>query len=101
MKARIVITKHEMIISILPIYKKSIILESITYIKQIGIKPIQEFGGWGIRWNGKKQGLIMQGDEGVEIGISNGKSLVISSRNAEKIYNALNENWKLNRHSKK
>lgn len=52
-KAKIIVTKEQIILSLLPIFIKKIQFDEIEDIKQIGIKPIQEFGGWGIRLNGK------------------------------------------------
>ncbi|MDF2668923.1 MAG: hypothetical protein K0R67_1229 [Paenibacillus sp.] len=94
MKAGIVVTRQEIIISLLPIFRKKISLDAISDIKMVGIKPIQEFGGWGIRWNGKKSGLILSGDKGIEIHFKNANPFVISTKNAEQLFNTVKSNIK-------
>jgi hypothetical protein len=94
-KVKIIVTKQQIIISLLlPIFRMIIQFEKIEGIKQIGIKPIQEFGGWGIRFNGKKWALILEGNEGIELQLNNAKPFVISTKNGDKLFNAVKENLK-------
>ena len=51
-------------------------VESVTIRK---VSPFGEFGGWGIRWNlGKKMGYVWDGKQGIEVKLTNGKSVVIT-----------------------
>lgn len=51
-------------------------IESATLRK---VSPFGEFGGWGIRWNlGKKMGYVWNGKQGIELKLTNGKSVVIT-----------------------
>jgi len=84
-------TKKEIIIRINPFYKKRISLEDITKINHIEVNPVQQFGGWGIRWNGQKLGYIFEGNSGIEIYLKNGKSYVISSKKSEQLFGALED----------
>jgi len=48
------------------------------------VRPIGEFGGWGIRWNlGNKTGYILNGEQGLDIRLSNGKVVVITIMDVE------------------
>lgn len=89
-KGRIIITESRIKVSLLPFYYQSILLESIEQTKIVQIDPIQ-FGGRGIRWNGRKWGFILQGAEGVELELTQGIPLVISSHNSTQLFRALNE----------
>ncbi len=51
-------------------------VESVTIRK---VSPFGEFGGWGIRWNlGKKMGYVWNGKQGIEVWLTNGKSVVVT-----------------------
>ena len=51
-------------------------VESVTIRK---VSPFGEFGGWGIRWNlGKKMGYVWNGKQGIEVRLTNGKSVVVT-----------------------
>jgi hypothetical protein len=51
-------------------------VESVTIRK---VNSFGEFGGWGIRWNlGKKMGYVWNGKQGIEVKLTNGKSVVIT-----------------------
>lgn len=83
------VTKKGILIDIKPIYKKTFSLDHIMKINLIEVKPIQQFGGWGIRWNGQKLGYIFEGNSGIEIDLKNGKSYVISSKKSEQLYSVI------------
>ncbi|MBU3678040.1 MAG: hypothetical protein FGM32_00345 [Candidatus Kapabacteria bacterium] len=51
-------------------------IESVTIRK---VSPFGEFGGWGYRWDlGKKTGYVWNGKQGIEVKLTNGKSVVIT-----------------------
>jgi len=51
-------------------------VESATIRK---VSPFGEFGGWGIRWNlGKKMGYVWNGKQGIELKLTNGRSVVVT-----------------------
>lgn len=51
-------------------------VESITIRK---VSPFGEFGGWGYRWSfGKKTGYVWNGKQGIEVRLTNGKSVVVT-----------------------
>ncbi|MBK6759314.1 MAG: hypothetical protein IPG73_01190 [Ignavibacteria bacterium] len=55
------------------------------------VRPIGEFGGWGIRWNlGKKTGYIWNGEQGLELFLTNGKIVVITIMDVEGARQAVN-----------
>ncbi|MEY3385326.1 MAG: hypothetical protein RIR53_137, partial [Bacteroidota bacterium] len=62
-------------------------VESVTIRK---VSPFGEFGGWGIRWNlGKKMGYVWDGKQGIEVKLTNGKSVVITILDLQGAHQAL------------
>ncbi|GAA0358723.1 DUF6141 family protein [Bacillus horti] len=85
MKAQVTIYSHSMTIGLTPIFRKKIDFQDIQSVAHTKISPIKEFGGWGIRWNGAKWGLIVEGKEGIEILLRSGSIFVVTSKSPEKI----------------
>lgn len=55
------------------------------------VRPIGEFGGWGIRWDlGKKTGYIWNGEQALELFLTNGKIVVITIMDVEGARQAVN-----------
>gem|GEM_PF-1306723 len=84
LRLRIEVTESEIIVKLLPFYRRRISFEHIKRIKRVQIQPLREFGGRGIRWNGAKWGIILQGTKGVELELKEGIPVVISTRYSEK-----------------
>jgi len=90
-RGEVKVTNESVIVSLTPLYRKSFEIKSIKKIEQLEIKPLREFGGWGIRWNGAKWGFIMEGNGGVEIITNQNKIFVVSSKNAPELFRILEE----------
>jgi len=61
-------------------------------IKDISItdlKSLKDFGGYGIRWAGKKKGIILAGKYALEIIDKKGKTIVISLQNKKTAQEAI------------
>ena len=54
-------------------------------------KPIQEYGGWGIRcgWAGKGRAYNVSGNEGVQLELKDGKKILIGSQRAQELEQAI------------
>ena len=56
-------------------------------IKSVQVKkvsPLTDFGGWGYRWAGKKKGIILSGDQAIIIGLTTGKTFVITTQEPDR-----------------
>jgi hypothetical protein len=55
-------------------------------------RPIMEYGGWGIRssWGGKGKAYNVSGNEGVQVELVNGKSILFGSQKAGEFAAAVN-----------
>lgn len=57
--------------------------EAITY------RPMLEYGGWGLRWGLRGKAYNVSGNRGVRLQFINGKRLLIGSRRAEELAEAI------------
>lgn len=56
----------------------------VMYARIRPVRPFGEFGGWGIRWDlGKKKGYLWNGEEALELFLTNGKIVVITIMDVE------------------
>ncbi|MBC8125271.1 MAG: hypothetical protein H7X70_06015 [Candidatus Kapabacteria bacterium] len=63
----------------------------ITSVTLRRVSPFAEFGGWGIRWNlGKRMGYVWNGENGIELKLTNGKIVVITIHDLDGARLALN-----------
>jgi hypothetical protein len=89
-KYKIELNNERLLIGLLPFYKKKIGLDEIGSCKVVSINPLLEFGGWGLRFNGQKVGLMVKGNKGIEIILKNKEIYVIASERMEELYKQLN-----------
>lgn len=64
-------------------------LEGVERVELTNIRPFQDYGGFGIRCVGNSKAYIVHGEEGVKLHYQNGMHLLISSKQAEALYEAL------------
>ena len=53
--------------------------------------PLQEFGGWGIRWTPGKLAYNVSGDRGVRIERTTGRVVLVGSQRPEELVRAIDE----------
>ena len=73
---------------------KSIKKEEIATYKIIKYKPLEEFGGWGIRFAMKKnagRAYNVSGNIGMQFELKNGRKILIGTQYPEKFKNAVDE----------
>lgn len=97
MRGEVTVSREAVIIKFTPFYKKTIEVKNISKMEQAEIHVIQNFGGWGIRWNGMKWGFILDGKNGIELFTNNGNIYVISSKNTTMLYQSIEENLNTNK----
>ncbi len=56
----------------------------------IQYKPLQEYGGWGVRVGAKGTAYNVSGDRGVQLELVNGRKILIGSGNAEYLSRTIN-----------
>ncbi|MEA3335302.1 MAG: DUF6141 family protein [Chloroflexota bacterium] len=73
-----------------PITSRDIPLADIQSFEARSYDPIREYGGWGIRgWRGSGVAYTTSGNQGVELTLQDGKSVMVGSQRAEELAAAL------------
>jgi len=77
-------------ISFLPLRRKRIPLSEVVRWEECTYHPLREFGGWGIRYAGKKKGWAynVSGNQGVQLELTAGKRLLIGSQRPHELAEA-------------
>jgi len=60
-------------------------LEAVAEVKVHQFAPLREFGGYGIRWNGKMMAYYFRGNRGVLLRTNAGKQYLIGSDHPERL----------------
>jgi len=94
MRLRLVVEIHRDRVEIrfAPIAKRSIPFTEIARVEPRKYSPIAEYGGWGIKgWSRRKMSYSMSGNRGVELHLRDGCSVMIGSRDAQKLARAIEQ----------
>lgn len=68
----------------IPVYRRSIAVETIQRIEVVTFRPFQDHGGWGIRSGPEgERVLTARGNRGVRLVLTNGNKLLIGSQRPE------------------
>jgi hypothetical protein len=91
MTLTVIVDSEKIFLRFYPIMKKEILIKDIAAFEIKEFNPIIDFGGWGLRYSirWKTTGFIMKGKVGVHIHLKNGKNILISSEQANKLYNVI------------
>lgn len=68
---------------------------SWTEVKSYSVKkydPIKDYGGWGLRWAGKKRAFNVYGSEGLELIFNDDRTLMIGTNDSLRLKNFINSN---------
>jgi hypothetical protein len=69
-----------------PLIRRKIYFKDIRACESRTYHPIREYGGWGIRYGGKKGWAYnVSGNQGVQLELSNNKRLLIGSQRVEEL----------------
>ncbi len=69
--------------------RRVIPLADIRHFEAKTYRPIRDYGGWGVRWGAAGMAYNVSGNRGVELRLSDGKSLLIGSQRPEELVLAL------------
>ena len=92
--ARLIVTVGDDAVRIrwIPFGRKTVALADIESCIARTYRPIREYGGWGVRWAGKRgTAWNAHGNRGVQLVLTNGKRLLIGSQQAEALAEAIEQ----------
>ncbi len=77
----------ELQIRYFPLVNKTIPWADIAACTARSYRPLLEYGGWGVRWGGRKRGWAysVSGNRGVQLELASGKRILIGSKRAEEL----------------
>ena len=63
-------------------------LDDIEKMESVFVRPILDFGGWGIRWGRKGKGYIISGRKAVKVSLKAGRPIYFSSDEPDDVVEA-------------
>jgi len=85
------VRSDHLFISYIPFARRSIHCSEIVDFQARSYHPIKEYGGWGVRrMPGNKRAYNISGDQGVELELADGQTIMIGSQRPEDLARALN-----------
>jgi len=73
-----------------PFAKRSIPFADIERIQARTYSPVKEYGGWGMKgWSSKKMAYNVSGNQGVELFLKDGRTVMIGSQKPQELAEAL------------
>ena len=69
--------------------RKGIPFADIEAVRGLTYRPILEFGGWGVRWRGKRTAWTIRGNQAVAVTLQSGKEVYVGSRHPQRLAGAI------------
>ena len=89
-KLSVTVTNRAVKIGFRPLTNRRIPLSDIVISEARTYSPLREYGGWGIRQTfGGKRAYNVSGNQGVELTLSDGRSVLIGSQEPEQLAHAI------------
>lgn len=87
------VTPREIAIRFTPFHRapRRISLADVAVAKQRRYKPLDEYGGWGIRGIGSDIAYNVSGDDGVQLVLTSGKRILLGSQRASELEAAIDK----------
>ena len=91
MKLKMKVTKEGLYYQFFPIHLKEhlISFDEINSFKERTYSPINEFGGWGIRYGFEGKAYNVSGSQGVQLKLKNGNKILFGSQKSIELEDAL------------
>lgn len=74
-----------------PFFRKRWAIDQVARAEARQFRPLAEYWGWGIRlsWQGRGWCYTVEGDRGVQVTLTSGKTFLIGSRRADELADAI------------
>lgn len=90
LRLRVEVTDEAVRVRFRPFLRREVRLDEITRVEAVTYRPIHGYGGWGLRLGrGGRIAYSVRGDQGVEIDVRDGRSVLIGSSRPEALRDAI------------
>ena len=77
-------------VRLFPLTKRMIPFDQVLRCKSTTYKAREEFGGWGVKHGKRGKAITIYGDQGVELALKNGETLLIGTQRPTELSNCIN-----------
>lgn len=89
MHVEIIVRTDGIAISVAPFTRRFIEPEEIAHFASRTVRPLRDYGGWGVRGFGGNRAYLMNGNTGVQLDLVNGDKVFLGSNRPEELENAI------------
>lgn len=89
MHMRTTVDREKVTVSLFYLFETSIPLQDIAAAQATGYAPLRDFGGWGLRFGPQGRAYSMRGNAGVQLTLSDGRTLLLGSQRPEALQTAI------------
>lgn len=89
------VTTDGLAVQMIGLRSRRIAWSDIEAIDEVRVRPLRDFGGWGIRYGGRPRGWMynVRGQEAVRVRLRTGKTLYVGSQDAEALVALARTAW--------
>lgn len=85
MRLVVEVSERELVIRYIPLAKRNVLLSDIEKVEARTYRPLREYGGWGVRGTAHHRAYNVWGNQGVEIKLHSGDTIMIGSQKASEL----------------
>ncbi len=86
LRMEVELTDRELTIVYRPLARRRVLLAEILQVEVRHYNALKEYGGWGVKgWSRDKMAYNVSGDQGVELRLKDGRSLLVGSRRPDEL----------------
>ena len=89
LKLIVTVTDEAIDVHYRPLTRRTIQIADVALVRARTYSPLREYGGWGIRGMGSNRAYSVSGDRGVELTLVDGRKVLIGSRRADALADAI------------
>ncbi|MEM7506497.1 MAG: hypothetical protein AAF415_07105 [Pseudomonadota bacterium] len=91
MKMQTRVTEDAVEISLFFVLERRIALGEIASVEAVEYRPLQDFGGWGLRFGAGGKAYSVSGNQGVRLTLQNGEAVTVGSQRPDELSRAITD----------
>jgi hypothetical protein len=84
-RLEVTVFENNVVIRYVPLTKRNILFTDVEQVEARTYKPLQEYGGWGIRGRSGRRAYNVSGNRGAELTLRDGNLVMVGSQKAEEL----------------